>query len=261
MSDPSQSSVFGQEQEQTPAQDTTGSQQSPQQDNTPKQDPYADLLTSIVNERGEQKYKDVDTALKALGHSQEFISNLQRENEELKQKREAEEAEQTRMDQVEDALKRLAESQQSNQPTPQEFQGLTEEQIGSLLEDRLSQHEKQKIAQGNVQKVSEAIKAQFGEKTKETVAQKAQAYGLSMEEFEQMAAKSPQMVLDIFGVKPHQNKQSFGSSVNIPPVKPNQQSELAPPEKSLMRGGSSKDAVDYMKQIREKVYREHGIEG
>tara|TARA_Y100001951_G_C11298065_1_gene277586 strand:+ start:37811 stop:38599 length:789 start_codon:yes stop_codon:yes gene_type:complete len=261
MSDPS--SVFGeqQEQEQTTAQpedQPQGGQQQP--NNPPQQDPYADLLTGIVNERGEPKYRDIPTALKALGHSQEYIANLQRENDELKKRQDAEKAEEDRIAQIEESLRRLAESQQSDQPTPQEFKGLTEEQIDSLLQSRLSQHEQQKVASANIEKVSQAIRSQYGDKTQETVAQKAAAYGLSPQEFEQMAAKSPQMVLDIFGIKPQQNKQSFSSSVNIPPIKPNEEPSLTPPEKSLMRGATDKEAMDYMKKVRQEVYRRHGIE-
>lgn len=260
MSDPS--SVFdqenNQEQDNAQKQPTQGGQEQP--NDTTQTPSYADRLAKIVNERGEPKYKDVETALDALGHSQQYIQQLQRELDEARAAREAEQQEEDRLRQVEESLRRLAESQQNNQPTPPEFQGLTEEQIDSLLKNRLNEHEQQKLAQENVRKVSEAIRTQYGEKTQETVAQKAEAYGLSPQEFEQMAAKSPQMVLDIFGVKPHQPKQSFSSSVNIPPINPQQESSLTPPEKSLMKGASDKDIMDYMKRVQAEVYRRHGIE-
>ena len=44
---------------------------------------FADLLGSIKNERGEPKYKDVQTALDALKHSQDFIPQLKIEKEQL----------------------------------------------------------------------------------------------------------------------------------------------------------------------------------
>ena len=45
---------------------------------------YSALLSNIKNERGEQKYKNIEEALKALASSQEYIPKLHREIDNLK---------------------------------------------------------------------------------------------------------------------------------------------------------------------------------
>jgi len=48
----------------------------PQENNPLPSDDLSTLLSGIKNERGEQKYKDVKTALEALKHSQEYIPEV-----------------------------------------------------------------------------------------------------------------------------------------------------------------------------------------
>ena len=74
-----QTSIFGNQNAPAPQDQNNGGNSNPP---TPSSnDQLANLLTGIKNERGEPKYKDVQTALEALRHSQEYIPTLKQEKE------------------------------------------------------------------------------------------------------------------------------------------------------------------------------------
>ncbi len=248
-----------QQQEQQPA---PQQEQAPQQPSAPSDGVFADQLASIRNERGEPKYRDLPTALDALKHSQEYIPQLRQENETLRTEVERLKAELEQRSSLEDTVQRLTSRSQEEQPTPQELQGLTPEQVEELLEQRLTEREKRHKAQSNAQSVEQAIVERYGDKAREVVQHKAQEYDMSLSEMQEWASKNPKAVLALFEVKtsPQGSNKPHSSSVNIPPVKPNEDPDLAPPEKSLLRGATSRDQLDYMRRVREHTYKRLGIE-
>lgn len=223
---------------------------------------FADQLASITNERGEPKYKDLPTALEALKHSQEYIPQVKQQNETLAQEVERLKAELQQRSSLEETVERLTARQGEQQPTPQELQGLTPEQVEEMLEQRLTQREQQQLAQANSQKVEQAIVEKYGDKARDVVATKAKEYEMSASELQQWAAKNPKAVLALFEINssPQGKYQNHSSSVNIPPTKPRDDNDLNPPTKSLMRGASSKDQQEYMRQVREYTNKRLGIE-
>lgn len=264
MSDHSEGSVF-QEQQATPAQEqqTQQSQQPPQQQQqeapapTASTDVFADQLASIRNERGEPKYKDLPTALDALKNSQQYIPQLKQEVEMLKQENERLKAQAEQQSNLEATIERLT-SQRQEAPSHQEVQGLTPEQVQELLEQQLNQREQVQRAQTNAQKVEQAIKQRYGDKAADVARQKATEMGIPVTKFAELAAESPQMVLALFDVKPTPQGNTTSSSVNIPPLSA-KQPELEKPEKSLLRGASSKDQAAYMRKVREHAYKRLGV--
>lgn len=267
-----QTSVFEEQNTQTPA--PTGQegqqeqhQQEPvepaaQQPTASSDTVFADQLASIKNDRGEPKYKDLPTALQALQHSQEYIPQLKQENETLRSEVERLKAELGQRETLEETVSRLTAKGESNQPTPQELQGLTPEQVEELLEQRLSERDQRQLAQANASQVEQAILKKYGEKAREVVQSKAQEYGMSLSELQQWASKNPKAVLALFEVKPtpQGNSQTPSSSVNIPPIRPNDPEDLAPPEKSLLRGATMKEQMEYMRKVREHTNRRLGIQ-
>lgn len=277
MTDQSSGSVFSEQQE-TPAQEQQqqqastqdqgnvqqGQEQQPaqQQQSASSGDVFADQLASIKNERGEPKYRDLPTALEALKHSQEYIPQVRQENETLKQELERLKADLEQRSSLEETVGRLtAQQREEAAPAPQELQGLTPEQVEELLEQRLTEREQRQKAQANETQVSQAIQAKYGEKARDVVQSKAQEYGMTPAEMQQWAAKNPKAVLALFEVKPTpQGNKPSSSSVNIPPVRPNESNDLAQPEKSLLRGASMKDQMEYMRRVREHTNKRLGIE-
>lgn len=275
MTDQSSGSVFSEGQTpapqgqegQTNQQAPANGQQPPQEGQQPpapapsasSDNVFADQLASIKNERGEPKYKDLPTALQALQHSQQYIPQLKQENDTLRQEIEQLKAELGQRQSLEETVQRLT-AKGEQQPAPQELQGLTPEQVEELLEQRLNQREQLQKAQRNAQQVEQAIVAKYGDKAREAVQSKAQEYGMSLSEMQEWAAKNPKAVLALFEVKPTPQGKPYSSSVHIPPVKPNNDNELAPPDKSLLRGASSKDQMEYMRRVREYTNKRLGID-
>lgn len=266
MTDQSSGSVF---EEQAPTQAPQEQAPQQQQEQAPSQEQqqqpassdsvFADQLASIKNERGEPKYKDLPTALEALKHSQDYIPNLKQENETLKETVERLEREAQERKNLEESIERLTSQQQ--QPAPQEYQGLTEEQVAGLLEQRLVQREQEQKAQSNSQQVEQAIVQRYGDKAREVVAAKAQEYDMSPAEMQTWAQKNPKAVLALFDVKSSpQGKSYTSSSVNIPPNRPAQDEPLAPPAKSLLSGATTKEITEYMAKVRDEVNKRLGVE-
>lgn len=233
-------------------------QQEPQQQPPASSDDlWADQLATIKNERGEPKYKDLPTALDALKHSQEYIPSLKQENESLKEMVERMERELQERKNLEETIDRL--TAKPEQPAPQEYQGLTEEQVAGLLEQRLAEREAQQKAEQNARQVEDALLQRYGDKARDVVSQKCQEYGMSPSEMQEWARKNPKAVSALFDVKPTPQGKTTTSSVNIPPTSPNTDVPLERPEKSLLSGSTTKDIAEYMRKVREDTHKRLGV--
>ena len=88
---------------------------------------------------------------------------------------------------------------------------------------------------------------------------KAQQLGISPERLKYISAESPNAALTLLGetVTPPTNANT--SSVRLP-TGPSTE-ELKAPEKSLLsgQGATGRNQVDYLKRVKEKVYKEHGL--
>lgn len=242
-----QSSVFNQDSPQVTPEQTP-----------PPSDAYNNQLASIKNESGEQKYKSLDDALNALAHSQEYIPQIKNELAakdqelvELKSKLEA-------TGSVQEMVQKLAEQKSTtNEDTTQES-GLDEQAVVNLFEKLSGEQAAANLRKTNSEQVDSALQAKFGDKANEVVAAKASELGLSLQQLEQMSETSPKVVLELFGTKTSTTPTPTTGSINLPQGTTSS-TEVPPPEKSLLRGASSKDQLDYMKKIKAAVYERHGI--
>ena len=234
----------------------------PQQE-TPAQQPpqtsaFTDQLSMIKNESGEQKYDNVPKALDALAHSQSYIPQLKSEvdaqtaeiarlNEELS-KRAA----------VEDVVGQLTAQQAQPETTPQ-VSGLNEQDVLNLVQNFSAQQSAQSQATGNEKQVSDALFSKFGDKTQEVVSTKAAELGMTVEALKALSQTSPQAALQLFQASAAATPRASSGSYNIAPSAP-QVEGLQPPEKSLLRGASTKEQIAYLQQVRESVYKKHNVE-
>lgn len=225
------------------------------------QDPYKDLLASIKNEQGQQKYATLEDALKALQHSQEYIPQLKTQLTEKERQAMELQAKLEQAGQLEDVVSRLTANQ--NKTPAQEDKplasGLSEEAVAKLVQQQLEQAKLQEQVQTNTAQVQQALLARYGDKTKEVVAQKAAELGLTPQELGVLSSQKPQMVLALFNAQGSTGPKPTTSSVSIPSSYERPKSELAPPSKSLLSGASTKDQMEYMRQVRESVYAELGV--
>lgn len=220
---------------------------------------YQDLLAGIKNEQGLPKYATLDEALKALAHSQAYIPDVKNQLTQREQELVQLRAELEQRKSLEEVVSRLATQ---NQPEPVANQpvgsGLDESAVMKLVQQHLEQREATTVAQANELQVSDALRAKYGDKSAAMVEQRAAELGLTKQALGELSRKSPQAVLALFNTSGASAPKPTFSSVNIPAGnKPD--TTLERPTKSLLTGASMKDQAAYMAQVREKVYKEHGI--
>lgn len=232
-----------------------------QQQQTPPSNDFADLLGSIKNERGEPKYRDVNTALDALRHSQEYIPQLKSDMDRVAQENQRLLAEIERLKTVEQTVAQLtSQQQQQNQPVQQPV--LKEEEIANLVVKTLSQREQEQKRSQNINTVTSKLKEVFGDKAEETFYSKAQELGLSPQQVNNLAAESPSAVFKMFGVeggnKPQASFKPTTSSINTAGYTQPSQSFIGRNTSAVMLGATTHDLIaekDRSKQMVEELHK------
>jgi hypothetical protein len=220
------------------------------------------LLSSIRNERGEQKYDSLPKALEGLRHAQEHIpqlkTQLSTQEQELAALREA----LAKHEAVEDVVTRLTASQAAPATTEN---GLDEQKAAALFEQLLTQRETAVKVKANTEAVQNELVSKFGsaEAANKAVIAKARELGTTAEEIGLLSSQNPKMVLELFksvqaapnsGAPPSSNVNSEGLLSQAP-----QEQGLKPPEKSLLSGATYAEQKAYLAKIREEVYKKHGV--
>lgn len=221
---------------------------------------FADLLGVVVNDKGEPKYGSVPEAIKGLAHSQEHIRTLEAE---LAQARD----ELTKRTTVEESLTKLTQTPETpEQTTP----GLSAEDVAGLVEQRLQSIEQQKTVATNTQKVVTAIQQKFGDKAEEAFYGKAQELGMTNEQFNNLAAQSPNAVLAFFNTTaptPAASQSSINTAGLTPPTdevptfKENgiERIRLSAPQKSVLMGAGHTDLQAEAERHRQAVFKKYGV--
>ena len=222
-------------------------------------DAFADLLASVKNDSGEPKYKSVEDAIKALANSQAHIRTLEAErkaqDDELAQLREKAK----KVDNIDEVLAKLSAKESQEQPrqeTPATG-GLTEEAIVNLVKKALDGRDNEVKQKTNLQLVQSALAEKFGDKANEAVRKKASELGTTPEKLGQLSVENPNLVLALFDAVKAKPALPSTSSVNLhSPASPQ---PLGKPEKSLLLGATSKEQTEYMKKIKEEVYKKYNV--
>ena len=217
-----------------------------QQTQTPPNSPYDTLLASIKNERGEQKYRSVEEALKGLQHAQSYIPEVKSELTQTK----------AELEQIRQSLKKQEElerivndvaTRQAKQDTPSQFD---ESKLAELVDTRLNAVEQQRIAQMNQASVRDAVVSKFGDKAADVFNTKATEYGMSPEELTALAARSPKAVLSMLGVNGSDaHKQSTqapsSSTINSAVIAQQRNSLLGDKSAFMLKpGATTKDVAE-----------------
>lgn len=224
--------------------------------------PFADLLGSIKNERGEPKYKDVQTALDALKHSQEFIPQIKTENERLQSELAKIKLEVEKLRTVEQSVAQLTSGQnnQVQQPAP----AVSNEDIAKLIDQALYQKESAALQKANTKKVVDQITQSFGTEAEKIFYSKAAELGISVNDMNALAAKSPEAVFQIFGIKAKQQgnmnfQPNVQGSVNTSGNQPQNNSYLNRNSKSVLLGATSEEVLseqDNAKKLVEELHNQ-----
>jgi hypothetical protein len=224
-------------------QTTVDSANATAQNNSPNQS-FADLLSSIKNERGEPKYKDVQTALEALRHSQEFIPQLKSDKEKTEQQLAALSVEVERLKTIEQSITQLnlQNTQQQATPAPQ----FSKDDVAQLVNQTLTKREVEILQRNNLNSVVESVQKAHGDKAQEVFYGKAKELGMSVEQINSLAAQSPSAVLKLFGIDKGVIPQvtglpNVGGSVNTAGIQPNIESYIGRNKSTALVGATTAD--------------------
>lgn len=236
---------------------------TPETPANPQTDPLADLLREIRNEQGEQKYKDIPTALKALANSQQFIRQLQEEKRSVEEEKERVRAELEKMGTIDDYVKRLQPNNATaDQPkeTPKGDGGLSEERVAQLLEERLTARERQAVATANLSQVETHLKQTHGERAAEFLKQRASELNISVTDLKELAMKTPSAALALLGGEVKKPVVPSQSSV-IPPRQAPDDNPFPQFERSVVHGGlTNEELKDRWKQAKAYTHKRLKVE-
>lgn len=170
------------------------------QNNTTNDDALKNLLASIRNEQGQQKYKSVEEALKGLQHAQNHIHEIKSERNTIAAQLEQERSVSARTAELERVVAELTQRREQKPvetPTP----SISEESISNLVKSQLASARQEEQQSQNRTLVKQTLIAKFGEdKAGEIFTRKADELGVSAERLTQLAAESPKAVLAMLGV-------------------------------------------------------------
>ena len=212
---------------------------------------FKDHLASIKNEQGEQKYSDVEKALKALKDSQEYIKTLEGENQGLKEMA-------TRNQTIEEALERLTTNRDQNTQQPQSKNEIDVEELRRIAREENMLITRESQQRNNKQEVSDTLIKKYGnaEKALEAFNSKAKELGVATEFLTDLAGNSPKAVLAYFDTTSSTVNKNITSSVNTESFKSKDDDQLKPLPPV---GASSAEAMDLWRKVGNKVKSEMGI--
>lgn len=248
-----QTSIFGN----TNNQATQPNQNTPTGGNPvgaqPDANQVATLLSSIKNERGEQKYASLEDALNGLKHAQEFIPSLRQQTAEKDAEIERLRVQAERAAELERTLASLTNQPAAKQETP--APALDESALAEIVNRQLTQREQQALALQNINSVKETLQSVFGADAETKFYGAAKEMGMSVEEINALAAKSPKAVFNMLGVKQQSaNKPNqpliTPSSVNSAAYAPTPESFIGRNPKPVIVGATTQDINESMQRAK-----------
>ena len=224
--------------------------------------PWDDLLKSIKNENGEPKYKDVNSALSSIPHSQQFIDTLKNEKQTLENQLREAQAELEKRESVEQVVQKLFDDRPNNQnqsTDPSPVGGLDENKVRELFSAMMNQQRSQETQASNLQQVTAKLSELYGDKAKTVIADKAKELSTTAEELGKLAANNPTMALALLG-----GSKLIDKAPAIGTITPNHQPPadggLEAPKKPLLRGATSREVNDYWQQVKQDVYKRFDVQ-
>lgn len=234
-------------------------QETPVPESQSQTSAFTNQLSMIKNENGEQKYDNVPKALDALAHSQSYIPQLKSEVDTQAAEIARLTEELSKRAAVEDVVGKLTAQQAQPETTPQ-VSGLNEQDVLNLVQNFSAQQSAQSQASSNEKQVSDALFGQYGDKTQEVVSAKASELGMTVEALQTLSQTSPQAALQLFNQASGSPAPRMTSGSMSIPTGFQKEEGLAPPEKSLLRGASTKEQIEYLHKVRDRVYQKHNVE-
>lgn len=233
-------------------------------------DNYSAMLASIKNERGEQKYKNIEEALKALQSSQEYIPKLHQEIDNLKSQKNTLEEQYEKALSIGEKIDLLLEERDRSgapfddnggeppPPEPKEPPAQNNLNTDDLYRDfrqRMRNEEASLVQQRNFEEVNRALSQMYGDKAYEFIANKSTEYGMSVEQMKQLASTNPKAALSLLGVS-GKKEMNISNSYNSSNFKTTEDNEIRRNQKSLI-GGTTADINNEFRNSSKMVEQLH----
>lgn len=183
--------------------DQTTTQATDQQ--TPTQSSF---LQKLVEAKGEQ-WKDPEVLAKGKLEADNYISELERQLEELRQDTGKQDFAKQLLEEIQKkatAPNTVTESLPNNDNVGTKSEGtpqpnVSEEDLKSLVEKTLVEREAKATVEQNLATVEKELEAKFGTEASSVVAKKAQELGMSLKRMEEIASESPTAFFALIGEK------------------------------------------------------------
>lgn len=204
---------------------------------------YSAVLSDIKDAQGNQKYSDVETALKSINFASEHIQTLEAENAQYKEN-------ELKQDSAQDLI---AQVQAANKPQTGATDMPSTEAITAMVVNAIKADKQQTLAQTNQAKVVSILTEKFGDKAEEQYRAKGQELGLGPQTLDDIAGSSPEAVLAWFGTdKATTSPQQVQSTV----VPNTFQTQNKPEKVSVMGMTTDKQVVAEWDRIKKEVEAE-----
>lgn len=218
------------------------------------------LLMSIKNENGEPKYKTVEEGLKALQHSQTFIEQLKREKATADAEAASLREKADKITELERTVQELIKGNTNQSPGATTPQTIDEASIAALVERTLTENQKKAVREQNLSNVVRTLEEKFGTEASEKFYSKAQELGLSKAEMNELAAKSPIAVVQLFGLNVNQKQSQAApttSSFNTSVLDVSKNTDIKANPKSTLVGATTHEIMEESRAAKRMVDELH----
>jgi len=212
-----------------------------QQDTTPKAFEIPTEVQELVGEG--KKYQSPEDALKSVPHAQQHIQTLESELAEMKEELTKRKTTQELLDEIKSGVQPSAQTEQNAE--------LNQDNLMELVNQTLSIRENKKTAEVNAKSVASKFTTEYGDKAEETYNSVAKELNLTVQQLNDLSAKTPALVLKVAGLTA--TKAPLGSSqgtVNTQALGQNAQpSSLS----AKVESGSTKDLLKAWGRAGDKI--------
>lgn len=194
-----------------------------------------------------KKYASIEEVYKAFPNAQQHIET---QSEKIRQLEE----ELNKRKSAEDVLNEIRNNSTNIQKLPSQGVEVNESVLSSIVERKLKEHVTIQKQEQNLDEVVDAFSNSFGDKKEEVYKQLAAENGLTLQELNQLSAKSPKMVLKLAGIgeKSKTTSTNINSSINTQSFMNNNTQQTVETSK-VNHNPSSKDLADGWRRAREIV--------
>lgn len=215
---------------------------------------FADLLTGIKNNSGEQKYNSVEDALNSVAPAQSHISSIEDENKTLR-----DQLEEIRQDlATRKTVEEILATGTGDTPEPQ-APGIDPNQLGDLVGRYVNQIETKKTFETNAEKFISDLRGKYGESSMDILNQISTDSGLTREELLELAAKKPLAARKLAGFDSRQSAPTRTSgSINTAGFQSGASTDAIPEFKSALVGASTQDLLAQWNRHRQIVEQKFG---